>query len=403
MQRHESTPVSAEPRIHHALSPVTVAGHEFQLYAESPPLIEAMVADILAAKQRVWKETYIFVDDDAGRAVADALCDRARAGLDVRLMIDGFGSFSTPTVLLNRLRDAGVQVHVFHTLTQAMRGPQFLQALNQRNHRKLLIVDDDVAYFGGMNVVDQSGLESKDDVKARNLPSSAGWRDVHARMVGPRQAEIAASMDRLWKRVHHQSRGKPPRWVVPNFAKVPDESIFFFDSRPTFKDRRPHRALVPLIRQAREEITLSMAYFLPLGRVLRALVKARRRGVRVRVIVPGQSDVRLVQWATRHFYEYLLRRGIHVYERRDRMLHSKAMVIDHRWSVIGSCNLDARSLRINLEFFAVIQSQALAEVLDQICAEEIAASDRVTMRQVRSRGWWQRQFDRLAWSFRKWL
>jgi cardiolipin synthase len=198
-------------------------------------------------------------------------------------------------------------------------------------------------------------------------------------------------------------RGRPGRWVVPRFERVPDESIFLFDSRPTFKDRRPHRALVPLIRQARQEITLSMAYFLPMGRVLRALVKARRRGVRVRVIVPGQSDVRLVQWATRHFYEYLIKRGIHVYERRDRMLHSKAMVIDHRWSVIGSCNLDARSLRINLEFFAVIQSRPLAAALEQICDEEIAESDRVTMRQVRSRGWLQRQFDWLAWTMRKWL
>jgi cardiolipin synthase len=362
-----------------------------------------MVADILAAKRRVWKETYIFIDDDAGRAVADALCDRARAGLDVRLMIDGFGSFSTPTAMLNKMREAGVQVHVFHTLTQAMRGPQFLRAINQRNHRKLLIVDDDITYFGGMNVVDQSGLESKADVKARNLPTSAGWRDVHARMAGPRQAEIAATMERLWKRVHHQPRGKAPLWRVPNFALAPDDSIFFFDSRPTFQDRRPHRALVPLIQHAREEITLSMAYFLPMGRVLRALVKARRRGVRVRVIVPGQSDVRLVQWATRHFYEYLIRRGIHVYERRDRMLHSKAMVIDYRWSVIGSCNLDARSLRINLEFFAVVQSRALAAMLDQICDDEIAASDRVTMRQVRSRNWLQRQLDRLAWNLRKWL
>jgi cardiolipin synthase len=403
MQRHESLPISVEPRPHGAPEPVRVAGHEFKLYAESPPLINDMVADILAAKKRVWKETYIFLDDDAGRAVADALCDRARAGLDVRLMIDGFGSFSTPTPLLNRMRDAGVQVHVFHTLSQVMRGPRFLHALNQRNHRKLLIVDDDVAYFGGMNVVDQSGLASKDDVKARHLPSSAGWRDVHARMKGPRQAEISATMERLWKRVHHLPRGRPGRWVVPRFERVPDESIFLFDSRPTFKDRRPHRALVPLIRQAREEITLSMAYFLPMRRVLRALVKARRRGVRVRVIVPGQSDVRLVQWATRHFYEYLIKRGIHVYERRDRMLHSKAMVIDHRWSVIGSCNLDARSLRINLEFFAVIQSRPLAAALEQICDEEIAESDRVTMRQVRSRGWFQRQFDWLAWTMRKWL
>jgi cardiolipin synthase len=398
-----SPPTAEHEKPGRALGPVTVSGHEFTLYSESQPLIDAMVADIRAARSRVWKETYIFMDDAAGRAVADALCDRARAGLDVRLMIDGFGSFTTPTALLGRLEEAGVQVHVFHALSQVIRGPRWLQAFNQRNHRKLTVVDDRIAYFGGMNVVDQSGLHTPADAKAKSVPTSAGWRDVHARMVGPRTIEIAAIMDRLWKRVHHEKRGKSARWRVPNFARSSDDSFYFFDSRPTFGDRRPHRVLVPLMRQARHEITLLMAYFLPMGRVLRALTKARRRGARVRVVVPEVSDVPLVEWATRHFYEYLLRRGIHIYERRDRMLHSKAMVVDDRWSVIGSCNLDARSLRINLEFFAVIHSRELARLLEEICREEIAESRRVTLELVRERSCWRRWLDRLAWSLRKWL
>ncbi len=398
----KSSPTTAN---HHepgcALGPVEVAGHEFTLYSESQPLIDAMVADILSARSRVWKETYIYMDDPAGRAVADALCDRARAGLDVRLMIDGFGGFSTPTAMLTRMQEAGVQVHVFHALTQVIRKPRWLRAFNQRNHRKLMVVDEQIAYFGGMNVVDQSGIQTAEDAKA--LPRSAGWRDVHARMVGPRTSEIAAIMDRLWRRVHHEKRGKPPRWRVPNFARTPDDSFYLFDSRPTFGDRRPHRVLVPLMRQARREITVLMAYFLPMGRVLRELVKARRRGARVRVVVPEVSDVPLVQWATRHFYEYLLRRGIHIYERRDRMLHSKALLVDDRWSVIGSCNLDARSLRINLEFFAVIQSKALAALLSEICREEISESHRVTIKMARERSCWRRWLDRLAWNMRKWL
>lgn len=402
MQKSSPTTVT-----HHepgcALGPVDVAGHEFTLYSESQPLIDAMVADILAARTRVWKETYIFMDDPAGRAVADALCDRARAGLDVRLMIDGFGSFSTPTAMITRMQEAGVQVHVFHALSQVIRGPRWLQAFNQRNHRKLMVVDEQIAYFGGMNVVDQSGIQTAEEAKAKSLPTSAGWRDVHARMVGPRTSEIAAMMERLWRRVHHEKRGKSLRWRVPNFARTPDDSFYFFDSRPTFGDRRPHRVLVPLMRQARREMTLLMAYFLPMGRVLRAMVKARRRGARVRVVVPEVSDVPLVQWATRHFYEFLLRRGIHIYERRDRMLHSKAMLVDDRWSVIGSCNLDARSLRINLEFFAVIQSEALAGLLGEICREEISESHRVTMTMARGRSCWRRWLDRLAWNMRKWL
>jgi cardiolipin synthase len=125
--------------------------------------------------------------------------------------------------------------------------------------------------------------------------------------------------------------------------------------------------------------------------------------VRVRVIVPGSSDVKVVQWATRHFYEYLLKRGIRVYERNDQMLHSKVIVIDHRWSVIGSCNLDARSLRLNLEFFAVVHSRGLAAAVDRICREEMRQSTRITTDYCRRRSLWQRVLGRAAWAARRWL
>ncbi len=345
------------------LARVEVAGHELTIFEESPPMIAAMIEDIKAARSRVWMESYIFADDAAGMAVAAALAERAQAGLDVRLMVDAWGSFSTPTALYNRLRASGVQVHIFHRLGEAIYALRLLEALNQRNHRKLLIVDDAIAYFGGMNIVDQSGIHSTADAKQRHLPASAGWRDVHVRLVGPRQREIADSCRRLWNRVHRLPAVRQPRWAVDQIAATPidGEALFFFDSRPQLKFLRPQRILVPLIRQVRHEITLSFAYFVPLGRVLRELLRARKRGVRVRVIVPGQSDVKVVQWATRHFYEYLLKRGVRIYERTDRMLHSKVMVVDGRWSVIGSCNFDARSLRLNLEFFAAIHSLRLAQ------------------------------------------
>ena len=157
------------------------------------------------------------------------------------------------------------------------------------------------------------------------------------------------------------------------------------------------------VHHSARQITLSVAYFIPLGRVLRELLKARKRGVRVRVIVPGQSDVKLVQWAARHFYEYLLKRGIRIYESKDRMLHGKAMVIDGQWSMIGSCNIDARSLRLNLEFFAIVHSASLGQALLEICREDIRDSVRVNAAYCRGRSRWQRLVDRAAWAFRKWL
>jgi cardiolipin synthase len=299
---------------------------------------------------------------------------------------------------------AGVQVHDFHSPWQSARGLSFLQMMNQRNHRKLVVIDDEIAYFGGMNVVDLRGIDSTEDAAARDLPKSAGWRDLHVRLAGPQQAEIALIMDRLWRRLHHQSnRGRKRPWPVKQMLAANDDAIFFFDSRPQFKYRRPQRIFVPLINRARHDITLSMAYFIPVGGVRRALVRARKRGVRVRVIIPAESDVSAVQYATRYFYHYLLKRGIHIYERNQQMLHGKAMVVDGLWSVIGSCNLDPRSLRINLEFVAAIRSRALATAVQKICRHEMLHSTRVTWDAYNRRTLWQRFVDRLAWAFRHWL
>jgi cardiolipin synthase len=254
-----------------------------------------------------------------------------------------------------------------------------------------------------MNIVDKSGIRTVADAKARHLPASAGWRDLHVRMVGAQVANVSAAMDRLWRRVLNREKLAWPPWPIAKMLSSPPETIDFFDFRPTQRYRRAHRVFVPLIRSARSEIVLAMAYFVPVGRVLRELLRARRRGVTVRVIVPQESDVRIVRWASRHFYAYLLRRGIRIYERRDQMLHSKVMVVDGRWSVIGSCNLDPRSLRINLEFIGVLQSPALAEIVRQVCLYEIEHSDRVLLAHWRGRTFWQRLGDRIAWSLRRFL
>jgi cardiolipin synthase len=383
---------------------LTLAGQSLTLYESSSPLIEAMVADIRAAQRRVWMETYIFAGDKAGQAIADALSDRAAAGLDVRLMYDAVGSIGTPASFFTQMQSAGVQVHVYHGFREALRRfGFFFRTMNRRNHRKLLVIDDQIGYFGGMNVVDQSGIDTLDDVKARHLPMSAGWRDVHVRLVGSQQPELAKIMERLWKRAHHDRVDAWPRWPVRQMLAAKEEGLWFFDTRPTFKNRQAHRMLVPLIRRAQHDITVSMAYFIPIGRVLRELTGARRRGVKIRVIIPGESDVRAVQWATRYFYKYLLSRGFHIYERKDLMLHSKVMVIDGKYSVIGSCNLDPRSLRLNLEFLAVGISRKLAAAVLTICRFEIRNSRRVRIEDYLKRTWRERLLDRTAWAFRRWL
>jgi cardiolipin synthase len=390
--------ISARP----ANEPVTVsvAGNHLTLFVETWPLIESMVRDIHAAQTHVWLETYIFHDDAAGQAIADALKERSAAGVQVRVLYDAIGSKDTSWAFFRDLEQAGVQVHAFHSVREALWKFSFLRILNRRNHRKLLVLDDRVAYFGGMNVVDTTlGLV----VSKEALPASAGWRDVHIRLAGPQQGEVAESFERSWRRAHGEPIARRPRAYRRALLAGGEESIQFFDSGPGLKHSRAARLFMRLIRMARRSITFSMAYFLPVGGVLRELLRAPRRNVAVRVVVPGESDVPLVQHASRHLYKRLLRRRIRIYERQAEMLHSKVMIVDNAWVVVGSCNLDARSLYINFEFLAVIHSRALARALTRVVVEEIGNSKRVRLEQVREHSWWRSFINGLAWLLRWWL
>lgn len=383
--------------------PVVVAGHKLRVFVESTPLIAAMIADIQMATTRVWLESYLFADDSAGRAVAEALKERARARVDVRVLYDAVGSFTTPSALFEELRAAGVQVEAFHTIGEAIWQISILRILNRRNHRKLLIIDDRVAYFGGMNIVDLTGAATVEQAKAKRLPKSAGWRDVHVRLVGPRQPELAENMDRLWRRLQKRPADRQPGSGHGAATAPRGADLCFFDSNPRFRHSEAARVFTQLIRRANRSITLSMAYFIPVGRILRELLRASRRGVLIRVIVPGKSDVNVVQRACRHCYKRLLRHGIRIYERQDRMLHGKIMIVDKQWTLVGSCNLDPRSLWINREFLAVIRSRKLAALIGQVWAYERRHSHRVMLAHCRQRPWWQRLLDRAAWAFRWWL
>ncbi len=380
----ETTQVQAPPlRDARGAYQVVAAGHPLQVFVESPPYLATLRADILAAQRRIWIETYIFADDRAGRDVCAALTERARAGVDVRVLYDAVGSLTTSGRLFNDLIAAGGQVIAYHSFWDVFTRTGAWRLVNRRDHRKLVVVDDQIGYFGGMNIVDVAAdhpLASPD----------AGWRDVHIRLAGPEQAALVESFDRAWARAHHRRVPRRSRDYRRAVLSQGSESIHFFDSGPGARNTRAARVFRRLVARATREIWISMAYFLPPGYVLRPLLRARKQGVAVSVVIPQQSDVRLVQWATQHLTPRLLRRGFRVFERRDRMLHSKVMVVDDQWSVVGSANLDARSLWYNFELVVVIRSTSLASLLRQICETEISQSVALTAESVRARKWWQR-------------
>lgn len=395
--------VGADPAlVPHAPQMIQVASQTLTVFTETPHMIEALIRDIQTAKTRIWIEIYIFFNDDAGNRVSEALIERAKAGVDVRVLYDSVGSMATPNAFFTNMIEGGVQVYAYHTVWQALgRGVRFFSVFNSRNHRKLFIIDDSVAYFGGMNIVDQNLTDQK---AIKDLPSSTGWRDVHVRLTGRSQAVLMKSFERSWHFAHHEKAfPREKRLSASKTIASNGEAIQFFDCGPRRELARPFKIFHRLIRSARKSIVISMAYCLPPGKIIRAMRRARKLGVEIDIIVPAESDVKLVQWATEYLYKKWIKQGIRIFEREDRMLHSKVITVDDEWTIIGSCNLDFRSFRINLEILATIQSEPCAAMIRNICDHEMQNSRQITLEDCDQHQWWKRLRNRIAYAFRWWL
>ncbi len=381
---------------------VEVAGHTLELFTRTHLLFEAMLTDIAAAKKRVWLETYIFADDVASHAIADALQHRARDGLDVRLLYDALGSQHTDPEIFKDISAAGAQIHAYHRIKEALRSIAAFIILNRRDHRKLLVIDERCAYFGGMNIHDHGHLfrASPTDV---SVDPAAAWRDLHIRLTGPQQPEIADSFERSWMHAKRQKMTRRPRDYRRVHLRSTEESIHFFDTGPGLKFSRAPRVFRRLLRASNHSVVIAMAYFIPVGRVMREIIRARRRNVHVHVLVPSLTDVPIAQYGTWYLYRKLLRLGIRLYERKNRVMHTKAMVIDRQWTVVGSANMDPRSLFINLEFMAVIRSPTFAQAVIRVTRAELRRSRRVRFSDCEKRTLKQRFLSTLAYSCRWWL
>jgi cardiolipin synthase len=322
-------------------------GNRLTLYAAGEELYAAMAGAIEDARLTVHLETYIFGDDRTGRTFAELLARKARTGARVRLIYDSVGSIDLDPALVTLMRNGGVQLLEYHPV--APWRPRW--AWNRRDHRKLLICDGRVGFAGGMNLCDA------------HLPVEAGgggWRDVHARVEGP----AAYDLDRLFRTVWFKQTG---RWFESSGDPRSRAGVSLV--KTAANQELVHRfaireAYVNALRAARENVCIANSYFIPDWRIRRALAHASRRGVEVRVLVPGELDSHAVRYAMRSTYDSLLSRGVRLFEWQGRMLHAKAVVVDRHWCAIGSYNLDHRSLQHNLE--------ANLHVLDRSFAGELA-------------------------------
>jgi len=350
-----------------------------------------MLAAIRGARKHVHFEIYILVDDRIGREFRDALAERARAGVQVRLLYDSLGSFGLGEEFLGPLREAGVRILEYAPLFPWKR--QF--GLNRRDHKKILVVDDRLGFAGGINI----GLEY--------VPleeGGGGWYDVHARVEGPAVHDLAVLFRKTWMK-----RGgdaipvpeKPPPELPQD--KLPASGVQVISNVGLRSRSHMRHAYLRAIRRAERTISIMNAYFIPDRGLRRAFARAARRGVSVRVIVPSTTDVQAVRYASRHLYARLMRTGVRIFEWPGRMMHAKCGVIDGVWSTIGSYNLDKRSFLHNLEVALVVIDARVGDELVREFETQVARCQEVRAGEWERRGWWQRTKEWLFYGLRYWL
>ena len=362
--------------------PVTLAdGTRVQLYKDGEAL-KAGYRAIERAQFRVCLEMYIFHDDDTGRAFADLLSRKAAEGVRVYVIFDSFGSIGTDREMFDRMRRAGVRVEEFHPI-RPWEGRYSWRPFN-RDHRKLLVIDYDQAGMGGLNV----GHEYAGSwVIPSTGPSCDVWRDTAVGVVGPSAKHFLRAFAKSWNYVQHGGRiGRAEHVYDVCGPGAHDNEIGVLGTVPTLNSPlRPF--LRKVFREARSSVRMTMAYFAPDDELVDELCRAARRGARVQLMLPGRIDVKALRWAARSFYEKLMSNGVEVYERQAAVLHAKTVVIDDRISMIGSTNLDYRSIEYNLELSAVIRSEAFGRQMSMLFANDVQYAKRMNLNEWRRRPW----------------
>ncbi len=392
-------------------APLFVGGNRIELLCGGDELFPAMERAIDAATRDVWLATYIFHDDPAARAVAAALLRAAARGVAVHVVVDGFGSLTTLGTVRGLFADTGVQLEVFRPLERwyAWLQPGQLRRL----HHKLCVCDEAVAFVGGINVIDD-----RHDLHH-------GWQDAPrldfaVRIRGPLARSVHATARALWARAHlvHNWRAEvrglthaasPFRRarrllrklrgaVEPPPNRPPTPMLAAFVVRDNLRQRRAiERSYIEAIHGARTSVDLAVPYFYPGRSFRRALRRAARRGVEVRLLLQGKVDYRIAAMAARALYDELRGTGVRIFEYTPAYLHAKVAVVDGEWATVGSSNIDPLSLLLNLEANVVVRDADFARTLAARFDTAVGQSVEVTAAPTGAgvRGWLQRAV--VAW------
>jgi cardiolipin synthase len=359
-------------------------GSSIYLYKDGEAWHAAFEA-IKRAEFRVCLELYIFASDSTGQAVADLLCEKARGGVNVYVLYDPFGSLYSDRAMFDKMRHAGCRVQEFHPM-RPWECRYGWRGFN-RDHRKLLLIDDHVAGLGGMNLgANYAGSWMvKSAMAGSNIAEPDLWRDNAVGIYGPAAAALRESFARTWAYVKNGGRIARAEFFHEHLT----EDFGVVASVPTV-DSRLKPTICRLLRDAKVSIHLTMAYFAPEEVLIDELCKAADRGVRVRLMLPGRGDIKLLVIAARSFYEKMMSHGIEIYERQNVILHAKTIVVDGTVSIIGSTNLDYRSIEYNCELSAVIRSPEFGAQIELLFENDVRFAKKIDPEIWHHRPHWDR-------------
>ncbi|HYB52723.1 MAG TPA: phospholipase D-like domain-containing protein [Thermoanaerobaculia bacterium] len=337
-----------------------LGGNRIEIYTRGEEAFGAMCAAIDQARSEVLVESYILKDDATGHGFADRLAAAAARGATVRVLADFFGSFATHARFWAGMRRRGIEVRLFNPLFPHL----FLQPF--RDHRKILVADRRVAFTGGMNIADEYG-------SARRARRRGPWRDTQARVEGPTAWEMAVVFSEAWRRSGGSIELEPLE--KSGQAGVP---ILTLDSRPGRGHGETAAVLAAIIAAARRRVWVTNAYFAPRHRAVRLFREAVARGVDVRLLLPGRTDVPFVRHAGHGYYRELLEGGVRIWEYGGATLHAKTLVADDVISIVGSTNLDFRSFHFNAECNLVLLGESAGSAFTAAFEEDLSRSTEVT-------------------------
>ena len=350
----------------------------FEMFTEGDDLYKAMLSSIAIARRSVDLESYIFADDEIGWIFVEALAERARMGIRVRVHIDAAGSlFWVSRSIENFLKSNGVMLRWFHRWN--WRQPW---RYNHRNHRKVLIIDDEKAFLGGFNIHRENSF---------NVYGEKRWRDTHLSFKGPLVHTATQLFEAFWCGRRH--------WFPPIDAS---DSILVHNHTLTCRHRL--RCIYSTaFALAQKYIYITTPYFVPDSHTLQKLREAAKRGVDVRLLVPRNSDMPIAQWAAGNVYAGLMATGVKIYEYLPRVLHAKTAVIDDTWSMVGTANMDYRSFFINYELNLLTQDVDLSSRLKRQYLTDLEVSELILPETWRGRTWKSRVLERMALIVKRWL